>query len=154
MFEKGSDIKFQQVSVTLLDGTELLGKLNCGLKPSISQALNSEGQFIELQDNQNAPVFFAKNQIASVEPVRNSGNSTPKLERALVERLDWHAVLGVRSSATAEQVKEAYHGLARQYHPDLYAGAGMPGEIRHYANEMFSRINVAYEQFKNLKMVA
>jgi DnaJ-class molecular chaperone len=30
-----------------------------------------------------------------------------------------YAILGISPTATTSQVKEAYHRLARQYHPDL-----------------------------------
>ncbi|MEM9332638.1 MAG: J domain-containing protein [Pseudomonadota bacterium] len=153
MFEKGNDVKSIDVLVKLQDGRELRGELVCGLKPSVSQTLNSEGHFIELKDNQEESVFLAKSQITSVEPVKNGGKPLPNLQKAVIERSNWYSVLGVSSSANQEQVKDAYHLLAKKYHPDLYSG-DLPDEVRRYANEMFSRINVAYGQFQAQKMVA
>lgn len=31
---------------------------------------------------------------------------------------DYYAILGISSSATIEEVKKAYRGLARKFHPD------------------------------------
>ena len=41
---------------------------------------------------------------------------------------DPYEVLNVPSSATDEEVKKAYHALARKYHPDNYPGGPGPGE--------------------------
>ncbi len=50
---------------------------------------------------------------------------------------DYYEVLGVGRAANAGELKKAYRGLARQYHPDVNKGAG--------AEERFKEINEAYE---------
>jgi len=50
----------------------------------------------------------------------------------------YYELLGISSGATAEEVKEAYHRLARQFHPDLN-----PGDAA--AEEKFKAIGEAYE---------
>ena len=54
---------------------------------------------------------------------------------------DPYEVLGISRSATDEEVKKAYHALARKYHPDNYAGSA---EAAGYEEKM-KEINEAYD---------
>lgn len=51
---------------------------------------------------------------------------------------DLYEILGVDRDATADDIRRAYRGLARKYHPDLH-----PGDRE--AEERFKRISVAYQ---------
>ncbi len=51
---------------------------------------------------------------------------------------NYYEVLGVSKDASAEQIKKAYHSLARQYHPDMNSG-----DIN--AAEKFKEINSVYQ---------
>ena len=50
---------------------------------------------------------------------------------------DYYAILGVAKASTAEEIKRAYRGLARQYHPDVN-----PGDKA--AEEKFKLLGEAY----------
>ncbi len=56
---------------------------------------------------------------------------------------DYYQVLGVSSNATTEQIRSAYHSLAKQFHPDRHANEG-DEELQGYAQRM-SLISEAYE---------
>ncbi len=57
---------------------------------------------------------------------------------AATDYKDYYAVLGLKKSATAEEIKKAYRKLARQYHPDMN-----PGDKA--AETRFKEISEAYE---------
>lgn len=61
---------------------------------------------------------------------------------------DPYSVLGVSSSATDDEVKEAYRTLARKYHPDNY---GDDNPLKDLANEKMQEINAAYDQIQKMR---
>ncbi|MGI9350046.1 MAG: J domain-containing protein [Rhizobiaceae bacterium] len=153
MFDKSSGPKFAKVTITLVDGREFNGELLCGLNGSITTLLNDTGQFVEMTAQNGKRIFISKHQIKTVEPPTKINESTPELGLATFSNSDWTKVLGVASSSTPDQVREAYHVLAKRYHPDLYA-EHFPVEIRKYASDMFARINVAYDHSRSQQQVA
>ena len=153
MFSDAQESKTIDVFVVLTDGRELQGALASGLTTLLPTALNGEGQFIELIDASGHSIFIAKHQVATIEKLKKGGRALPALQASALDALKWHEVLGVSASAGMEETKQAYHALAKQYHPDLYPDH-IPSEMRHYASEMFSRINKAYEAFQQVKVAA
>lgn len=60
---------------------------------------------------------------------------------------DPYSVLGIRSDATDEEVKQAYRELARKYHPDRYRDS----DLADLASEKMKEINAAYEQIQKMR---
>lgn len=54
-----------------------------------------------------------------------------------------YRILGLRSSATYEEIKSSYRRLARRYHPDLNPGSAQQAE-------QFIQVNAAYRQLMDL----
>ncbi len=54
---------------------------------------------------------------------------------------DLYALLEVSPLATQEEIKKAYHAVAKKYHPDIYHGSD--------AQQRFQKINAAYEVLKD-----
>jgi DnaJ like chaperone protein len=59
---------------------------------------------------------------------------------------DPYEILGIAPGASAELVREAYHRLVRQSHPDLVIARGLPPECIALATARLARINAAYDQ--------
>lgn len=59
-----------------------------------------------------------------------------------MSRRDYYTVIGVRRNASAEDIKKAYRGLARQYHPDRN-----PNDVQ--AEQRFREVTEAYETLRD-----
>src|SRR5207245_2490894 len=57
---------------------------------------------------------------------------------ATMAKRDLYADLGVKRTASAEEIKKAYRKLARKYHPDVNPG-------NREAEEKFKRVSFAYD---------
>ena len=57
-----------------------------------------------------------------------------------------YAILGISPGTSADAVREAYHRLVRESHPDLVIAQGLPPECIALATARLARINAAYEQ--------
>ena len=70
----------------------------------------------------------------------------------MAEKRDYYEVLGVSKNATADELKKAYHKLARKYHPDLNKDNPEAADKFKEANEAYSVLSdpqkrVAYDQY-------
>lgn len=68
-------------------------------------------------------------------------------------RLDHYEALGVTRQATAADIKKAYYGLAKQYHPDRYHHASDP-DVADKLEAVFAQVARAYETLKDERMRA
>jgi DnaJ like chaperone protein len=59
---------------------------------------------------------------------------------------DPYTILGVLPGAPANAIRDAYHRLVRENHPDLLIGQGLPPECIALATARVARINAAYEK--------
>lgn len=60
-----------------------------------------------------------------------------------------YGVLGIKPSATNDEVKRAYRTMAMKYHPDKVAGLGP--EVEENAKRRFQKVQEAYETIKTAR---
>jgi DnaJ like chaperone protein len=72
-----------------------------------------------------------------VKDARGSASEPREAER-------WHDILGVASTATAEQIRDAYKHLVSKYHPDKVDTLGQ--ELKDLAEHKTQEITLAYRE--------
>lgn len=88
--------------------------------------------------------FDASNEKPRISP-RSSGECNSRTSLFMSTRQqtgrDFYRILGVSRNASDKDIKVAYRGLAKQYHPDANPGKD--------TTEQFQEVNRAYEVLKN-----
>lgn len=62
---------------------------------------------------------------------------------------DPYEILEVAPDADAQEIRRAYHRLAKRHHPDRHIAEGTPQEVLQLAEARMVMINLAYEQIMN-----
>ena len=60
---------------------------------------------------------------------------------------DPYKVLGVSPKASDDEIRKAYHELARKYHPDRYTNS----DLADLASEKMKEVNAAYEEIQRMR---
>ena len=58
-----------------------------------------------------------------------------------------YEILGVKESATDEEIKAAYKALVNKYHPDRHAN----NPLEDLAEEKLRQINMAYDEINDMR---
>jgi DnaJ like chaperone protein len=86
--------------------------------------------------------------VDQLEALLRTGRSAASPQRSIE---DAYAALGLNTSATDAQIKQAYRRLMSQNHPDKLAGKGLPESMRQMAEERTREISVAYNMIKEAR---
>jgi DnaJ like chaperone protein len=86
--------------------------------------------------------------VEQLEALLRTGTTGPSPQQKLD---DAYAALGLHSSATDSQIKQAYRRLMSQNHPDKLAGKGLPESMREMAEERTREISTAYTVIKEAR---
>ena len=150
MYQARERINRTTVGITLADGSLVTAAIRLPLSNKLGDALNNGEPFLDAITAGGEQQFIAKAAIRSVRAME-----MPKPEQldlaGRAESLataDPHAVLKVARTASPEEIRHAYHRMARLYHPDRIASYELPDEIKDYARAMLVRINLAFEQLR------
>jgi hypothetical protein len=151
MFERNridTQSQTQQVAIpaelTLDSGETLRGKVWVPAGRSLMDALNGPGGFLEFEPYGDARFILAKSAVRAVMPVNVPAPQRLAPRGRDADGFDPYGVLGVAVGASLEDIRHAYHRMARAYHPDRYGALTPPPEIAEYLTSMAQRINAAF----------
>jgi DnaJ-domain-containing protein 1 len=84
---------------------------------------------------------------------KESDSSRAHFEQMLtrLESSGPYEILGVKAKASQEEIQNAYHSLAKQFHPDRYQSAEFSADARDKAGRIFSAINESYATLRDPK---
>lgn len=135
--------------ITLDDGELLKGKFLLPVGASVYDQLNGANAFLEFEPYGGDRQLIAKTSIRAVKLVTIPGNNHLRNRQSEVDGFDPFGVLGLKAGAGWDDIKAAYHRTAKVYHPDRYANAELPLEVRDYLAAMARRVNAAYAALEN-----
>jgi hypothetical protein len=148
MFERNrvdnADQGYVAVELMLTGGQMLVGKVVMAAGRNIVDFLNNNATFVEFEPYDGDKSFLAKSSIRSVRvlQVPKGGNLNQRLRD--LDGFDPWQILSVERGTSWEDTRSAYHRLAKIYHPDRYATAELPDEVKNYLSGMARRVNAAY----------
>jgi hypothetical protein len=150
MYQSREKVNRTMVAITLSDETVMTASVRMPLSNRLGDALNTPDPFLDVVTAAGEQQFIAKSAIRAVRSMEIPKADQLNLEarQAGFGELDPHSVLGIGREAPPEEVRQAYHRMARLYHPDRIASYDLPGEIKDYARAMLVRINLAFEQLR------
>jgi hypothetical protein len=131
------------VALSLTDGSEVKGRIAVPQGRSISDVLNGTAPFVEFEEFDGPRQYLAKHAISGVRLISpGRGHTLARMRDA--DGFDPHTILGLPLGAPYEDVRGAYLRKAKTYHPDRYAHAELPEEVRSYLEGMARRVNAAF----------
>ena len=136
------------VLLTLADNQVVTVSIRLPLSRRLADALNNDDVFLDALTPSGQQQFIAK---STIKLVRSA--NVPRADQLDIEgrapgtpAFDPYAILKVAKDASPEDIKSAYHRMARLYHPDRIASYELPDEVKDYVRTMLVRINLAFEQ--------
>ena len=151
MFQARSDtVKRALVALTLSDGTVMTVAVRLPLSGRLGDMLNNPDHFLDVVMAGGEQHYIAKAHVRAAHAIDSPKADEPDLDArtASLAAMDPYAVLKVARDARPEEIRNAYHRMARLYHPDRIASYELPEEIKDYARAMLVRINLAFEQVR------
>lgn len=136
------------IEVTMVDGTVSAGRTPIAVSKAVHKLLEGEDAFIYLDTFDGGGQFVPKSDIRGVKVIPTGRPGAAKLSVPDARTFDPYVVLGLEKGARFDEIRDAYHALSKQYHPDRYAGVDLPAEVKGYLDAMARRVNAAFQALK------
>jgi hypothetical protein len=131
------------VEIVLADDSKMQGKLYLTPQERLIDTLNDDRSFLPLETMDGTGLALAKTAIKQV--VLPATYSSPYRGR------DPYLILGVSERISNEKLKQAYHQLCMNSHPDRIKGFGLGMDFQELASQNMTRINDAYSQILRMR---
>ena len=69
-----------------------------------------------------------------------------RLQRSIHDKGDAFAALGLKGGATDDDVRDAWHRLSRQFHPDRYYNIELPDDLKQELEALYGEMQQWYQQ--------
>lgn len=142
MFDSSEKITKQKITVEveLEDGKRLIGYMFLKPQGRLTDMMNDERLFLPFETTEGKFLVLKKTACLSVAPIANEADS-------YVGNNPFQ-ILGVSDNATLDEIKQRYHALCAENHPDRLNSMGLPQEFLDLANTNMSRINDAWTRIQ------
>ncbi len=143
------DKTYIPVILTLADGENLKGVIEVARNSRLGDLLNGPDKYILFKTNSGEPIYLALSTIAAVQS--NEKPSARQLDKSLkqMEDVNPYKILKVEPGVDKEGLRDAYHQLVKNYHPDQFANTSLPKEVQTYLETVTLRLNAAYQELLN-----
>lgn len=150
MYQSRDRVNRTMVLLTMSDDTVMTVSVRMPLSNKLGDALNNAEPFLDAISPRGEQQYIAKSAIRVARPlvIPRAEEIDLAAREANMGDIDAHAVLQVEKGASQEEIRQAYHRMARLYHPDRIGSYELPEEINEYARAMLVRINLAFEQLR------
>ena len=136
------------VELTFVDGSTLAGKAALPPTRGIHQLLDGNETFLFIEVFGGESQFVPKATIKGVKLIPQVRPGTLSLVPPDAAHFDPFQILGVAKTATGDEVRAAYLKMAKQYHPDRFAGVDLPQEVTRYMENMVRQVYAAFRALK------
>jgi DnaJ-domain-containing protein 1 len=142
MFDSSEKITKQKITVEveLDDGKRLVGYMFLKPQGRLTDMMNDERIFLPFETTDGKFFVLKKSACLSVAPIASEAD-------AYVGNNPFQ-ILGVSDHATLEEIKQRYHALCAENHPDRLNSMGLPKEFIDLATTRMSRINDAWTRIQ------
>ena len=132
-----------ELEIELENGERVLGFLFTKHTQRVSDLLNDHREFLPFQSSDGGILHVRKAKIVRVLHLDQ--------ESAPDHVTDPYEVLGVPRHASDHELKEAYHALCRNYHPDMLHGLDLAPDLMDSAKSRMVRIIDAYKRIMKMR---
>ncbi|MCP4933692.1 MAG: J domain-containing protein [bacterium] len=137
---------FIPVVVTLVDGESLKGAIAIPKNSRLGDLLNGSDRYVLFKTNTGEPIYLSQTSIAAVQS--NEKPSACQLDVSLknLEEINPYLILKVKPGTNKADLRNAYHKLVKNYHPDQFANIKLPPEVKSYLDAVITRLNAAFQE--------